>query len=245
MVETSASNPATILVVDNEPQIRRVLRAALCAQGYAVLEASDGQQAVATFWSEDPDLVLLDVNMSVINGFEVCRQIRCASGVPIIVLTVRGSEADKVQAFDAGADDYVVKPFGIQEILARIRSILRRSSNNCEEAIVSSKALSIDFDKRIFTVRGKQIHLTPKEFELLRELVVNCGRPVSYLRLLRSVWGPEHGDDIESLREVIAQLRKKIELDSAHPKYIRTEFLFGYRFVLPADGRVESQRVLQ
>jgi two-component system KDP operon response regulator KdpE len=235
MVETSASNPAAILVVDDEPQIHRVMRAALCVQGYAVLEASDGQQALAAFWSEDPDLVQLDVNMPIIDGFEVCRRIRCASRVPIIVLTVRSSEADKVQALEAGADDYVVKRFGIQEILARIRSILRRSSNKGDEAIVSSKDLSIDLDKRVVTVRGEQIHLTPKEFELIRELVVNHGRAVSYQRLLQSVWGPEHGDDVECLRVVVAQLRRKIELDPAQPKYIHTEHWVGYRFVLLAD----------
>jgi two-component system KDP operon response regulator KdpE len=235
MVELETTKSATILVVNNEPQIQRVMRAALSVQGYNTFEARDGRRALEVFWSESPDLVLLDLDLPVIDAFEVCREIRCASKVPIIVLSVCSAEKDKVRALDAGADDYVVKPFGIQEILARIRSSLRRSSNDGNHAAVSSKDLSIDFERRSVTVRGKQIHLTPKEFDVLRELIVNHGKPVSYQRLLHSVWGPDHGDEIESLRVVVTQLRKKIERDPSRPTYIQTEPHVGYRFVLPTD----------
>lgn len=244
MVETGATKTATILVVDDEPRIRRAMRGALLAQGYDVVEACDGEQALTVFWNESPDLVLLDVNMPVVDGFEVCRQIRCASRVPIIILTVRSSEADKVQALDSGADDYVVKPFGIEEMLARIRSALRRSSKDATEAVICSEDLIIDFERRVITVRGRLIHLTPKEFEVLRELVVNAGKPVSYRHLLHFVWGPGHDGDIESLRVIVNRLRGKIELDPARPKYIQTESFIGYRFALPPDARVEHSNVV-
>lgn len=230
---------ATILVVDDEPRIRRAIRGALSVQGYDILEACDGEQALKVFWSKSSDLVLLDVNMPVIDGFEVCRQIRCASRVPIIMLTVRSSESDKVRALDSGADDYVVKPFGIEEILARIRSALRRLSKDANEPVICFNDLIIDFEMRAITVRGKLVHLTPKEFEVLRELVVNGGKPVSHQHLLQFVWGPGHDDDIDSLRVIVNRLREKIELDPGQPKYIQTEPFVGYRFTLPADARVE------
>jgi two-component system, OmpR family, KDP operon response regulator KdpE len=242
MVELGTTKSATILVVNDEPQIQRVMRAALSVQGYNIFEARDGQRALEVFWSETPDLVLLDLDLPVIDGFEVCREIRCASKVPIIVLSVCGAEKDKIQALDAGADDYVVKPFGIQELLARIPSSLRRSSNNGNETGVSSNDLSVDFEGRIVTVRGRQIHLTPKEFALLRVLIVSDSKLIPYQRLLYSVWGPDHGDDIECLRVVITQLRKKIEPDPSQPTYIQTEPYVGYRFVLPTDARVAPKR---
>jgi two-component system KDP operon response regulator KdpE len=239
MLETGATKAARILIVDDEPRIRRAIRGAFLPQGYDVLEACDGQHALTVFWNESPDLVLLDVNMPVLDGFEVCRQIRCASRVPIIMVTVRSSESDKVQALDFGADDYVVKPFGIEEILARIRSALRRSSKDANEAVIYSSGLIIDFERRVITVRGKLVHLTPKEFEVLRELAVNGGKPVSHRHLLNFAWGPGHDNDIESLRVIVNRLREKIELDPARPKYIQTEPFIGYRFTLPADARVE------
>jgi two-component system KDP operon response regulator KdpE len=233
---------ATILIADDEPQIRRVMKATLSAQGYAIVEARDGQEAVLKFRSERPDLVILDMNMPGMGGLEACREIRNGSNVPIIILTVRNAEKDKVNALDAGADDYVVKPFGIQELLARIRAALRRSPNEQGDTSVSSKELELDFEKRVITVRGKPVHLTPKEFELLRQLALNRGEPITHRRLLQAVWGPDYGEETESLRVVINQLRKKIELDPKDPQYIRTEPWVGYRFVIPEDdmsGHVE------
>ena len=226
---------STILVVDDEPQIRRVMRATLTAEGYAIVEARDGQEALVKFRSERPDLIILDMNMPGLDGVEACREIRSSSSVPIIMLTVRSAEKDKVRALDAGADDYVVKPFGIQELLARIRATLRRSGGEEAEEAVTSRELNLDFEKRVITVRGKQVHLTPKEFELLRHLVANAGKPVSHRRLLQAVWGPDYGEETESLRVVVNQLRKKIEVDPAEPKYILTEPWVGYRFVLPEE----------
>ena len=233
-------NSATILVVDDEPQIRRVMRTTLSAYGYSVVEACDGQEALEKLRSARPDLVVLDMNMPVMDGLEACREIRAGSSVPIIMLTVRSAEKDKVRALDAGADDYVVKPFGIQELLARIRAALRRASQDDTSAIVSSKELSIDLGKRLITVQGKPVHLTPKEFELLRELVRNQGKPISHRRLLQAVWGPDYGEETEYLRVVVNQLRKKIESDPARPQYIQTEPWVGYRFVLPKGAHMEG-----
>jgi two-component system, OmpR family, KDP operon response regulator KdpE len=230
-------NAATILVVDDEPQIRRVLRATLTAEGYTIIEARDGAEALEKVRSERPDLILLDMNMPVLDGLQVCREIRSGSEVPIIMLTVRSAEKDKVRALDAGADDYVVKPFGMQELLARVRALLRRATEDKDAGALVSKELNFDFAKRDILVRGTQIHLTPKEFAVLKELVVADGRPISHRRLLQSVWGPEYGEETESLRVVINQLRKKIESNPAKPKYIHTEPWVGYRFSRPADAR--------
>jgi two-component system KDP operon response regulator KdpE len=152
---------------------------------------------------------------------------------------VRAAEKDKVRALDAGADDYVVKPFGIEELLARIRAALRRLPGEAAETSVVSKELHLDFDSRTILVQGRPVHLTPKEFELLRELVTNAGKPVSHRRLLQAVWGPDYGEETESLRVMVNQLRKKIEADPAKPKFIRTEPWIGYRFVLPEDSAVK------
>jgi two-component system KDP operon response regulator KdpE len=231
---------STILVVDDEPQIRRTLRTALSAEGYAIVEANDGQQALEKLRDEKPDLVLMDVNMPVLDGLQACRAIRASSRVPMIMLTVRGAEKDKVRALDAGADDYVVKPFGIQELLARIRVALRRSASGPESGVVTSKELTFDFSRRMITVRGKPVHLTPKEFDLLREMVAHHDTPISHRRLLQAVWGPDYGAENEYLRVVINQLRKKIEVNPDKPKYILTEPWVGYRLVLPADSRIED-----
>jgi two-component system KDP operon response regulator KdpE len=226
---------ATILVIDDEPQIRRVMRSTLTAQGYTIVEAREGQEGLSKLRGERFDLVILDMNMPVMDGLEACREIRAASSVPIIMLTVRSAEKDKVRALDAGADDYIVKPFGIQELLARVRAALRRSAAADADTLVTSKDLNFDFEKREISVRGKPVHLTPKEFELLRHLVVNHGKPIAHRRLLQAVWGPDYGEETESLRVVINQLRKKIEPDPANPIYILTEPWVGYRFVLPED----------
>jgi two-component system KDP operon response regulator KdpE len=230
--------PGTILVVDDEPQIRRVLRTTLSAQGYSVVEARDGQEALEQLRTQRPDLILLDMNMPVTDGLEACREIRRSSEVPIIMLTVRSAEKDKVHALDAGADDYVVKPFGIQELLARVRAVLRRGSTEEKQGGLNSKELNFDFEKRTIVVRGKPVHLTPKEFEVLKELVGSEGCPISHRKLLQAVWGPDYGEETESLRVVINQLRKKIELNPAKPKYIQTEPWVGYRFHMPADAQV-------
>jgi two-component system KDP operon response regulator KdpE len=206
------------------------------------VDARDGQEALEKLRTERPSLVLLDVNMPVLDGVEACRHIRATSRVPVLMLTVRGAEKDKVRALDAGADDYVVKPFGIQELLARIRAALRRSAGEAPATVVSSKELSIDFARRVTLVRGKTVHLTPKEFEVLRELVAHRDTPISHRRLLQAAWGPDYGDEPEYLRVVINQLRKKIEADPANPKFILTEPWVGYRFVLPADARVKTSK---
>lgn len=228
---------AKILVVDDEPQVRRVMRATLTAEGYTILEARNGEEALEVFRAQPPDIILLDVNMPGMDGLEACRQIRGNSEVPIIMLTVRSAERDKVLALDAGADDYVVKPFGIQELLARIRAALRRTLPLDSLPAFVSRDLSVDFEARRVTARGRDVHLTPKEFELLRQLVANQGRPLTHRRLLQAVWGPDYGDEPEYLRVTVNQLRKKIEPDPAHPRFILTEPWVGYRFEPPKDTR--------
>jgi two-component system, OmpR family, KDP operon response regulator KdpE len=220
----------TILVVDDEPQIRRVMRSTLSAHGYVITEAKTGEEALELLRKERPDLVLLDVNMPGMGGIETCREIRRSSDAPIIMLTVRNAERDKVQALDAGADDYVVKPFGIEELLARIRAALRRYSPGDTVPPFVSKDVTIDFESRQLTVRGRAVHLTPKEYDVLKHLVANQGKPLTHRRLLQSVWGPDYGEETENLRVVINQLRKKIEADPTRPKYIVTEPWIGYRF---------------
>jgi two-component system, OmpR family, KDP operon response regulator KdpE len=221
---------ANILVVDDEPQIRRVMRSTLSAHGYVITEAKTGEEALALLRKERPDLVLLDVNMPGMGGIEACREIRRSSDAPIIMLTVRNAERDKVQALDAGADDYVVKPFGIEELLARIRAALRRYSPGDTLPPFVSKDVTIDFESRQVIVRGYAVHLTPKEYDVLKHLVANQGKPLTHRRLLQSVWGPDYGEETENLRVVINQLRKKIEADPTRPKYIVTEPWIGYRF---------------
>lgn len=223
-------NAANILVVDDEPQIRRVLRSTLSTRGYVIREAKTGEEALESMRKERPDLVLLDMNMPGMGGIETCREIRRTSDAPIIMLTVRNAERDKVRALDAGADDYVVKPFGIEELLARIRAALRRYSPGDTLPSFVSKDLTIDFETREMTVRDRVVHLTPKEYEVLKHLVANQGKPLTHRRLLQSVWGPDFGEETENLRVVINQLRKKIEADPANPKYILTEPWVGYRF---------------
>jgi two-component system, OmpR family, KDP operon response regulator KdpE len=226
-------NAANILVADDEPQIRRVLRATLTSQGYVLTDAKTGEEAVEIARKTKPDLILLDVNMPGMGGIETCREIRRFSSAPIIMLTVRNAERDKVLALDAGADDYVVKPFGIEELLARVRASLRRYSTGETLPPFSSKDISIDFESRRVEVRGQEVHLTPKEFEVMKHLVTNQGKPLTHRRLLQAVWGPDYGEETENLRVVINQLRKKIEANPTHPKFILTEPWVGYRFQPP------------
>jgi two-component system, OmpR family, KDP operon response regulator KdpE len=227
---------ANILIVDDEPQIRRVMRSTLSSQGYTVTEAKTGEEALDSIRKERPDLVLLDVNMPGMGGIEACREIRRSSDAPIIMLTVRKTERDKVLALDAGADDYVVKPFGMEELLARIRASLRRYAPGDKIPPFVSRDVTIDFESRRLTVRGRDVHLTPKEFDVLKFLVANLGKPLTHRRLLQAVWGPDYGEETENLRVVINQLRKKIESDPAQPKYILTEPWVGYRFQPPREA---------
>jgi two-component system KDP operon response regulator KdpE len=236
-------NNATILVVDDESQIRRVLRTTLSGSGYDVIEAKDGQEAIDIVIRERPDLILLDVNMPGMTGLEACSKIRLSYEGPIIMVTVRNSEQDKIVALDAGADDYVVKPFAMGELLARIRAALRRFSSEEPLPKIETTELKIDLEKRIVDVRGQRVHLTPKEFDVLRTLVIQQGKALTHKRVLQAVWGPDHGEETENLRVVINQLRKKIEKDPAHPRFILTEPWLGYRFQLPSvDSEKHSRR---
>ena len=228
---------AKILVVDDEPQIRRMMRATLTGRGHQVDEARTGEEALEKFRAFLPDLVLLDLNMPGMGGLEACRAMRVGSDVPIIILTVRNAEKEKVEALDAGADDYVSKPFGMQELLARIRAALRRTPSSAESGphLFESEDLEIDFDNRRVRVNEKNVRLTPKEFDLLRHLVSRGGKPVPHRELLQAVWGPDYGDETDYLRVFINHLRKKIEPDPARPKYVLTEPWIGYRFAIPEE----------
>ena len=225
-------NTATILVVDDEPQLRRAMRATLTDLGYSVIEAKTGEEALELLQHETADLILLDLNMPGIGGLETCRAIRESSDLPIIVLSVRNTERDKVEALDAGADDYVTKPFGIQELLARIRAAIRRTPASAEAVphVFIDGELEINFDARRVTRNGVSVRLTPKEFDLLKILVDHPNRAIPNRKLLQTVWGLDYGDEVECLRVVINQLRKKIEAVPSQPKYLLTEPRVGYRF---------------
>jgi two-component system, OmpR family, KDP operon response regulator KdpE len=221
-----------ILVVDDDPQIRRVMKVTLVSHGYETIDARTGEEALEVLPSVMPNLVLLDMNMPGMDGLETCRAIRSGSDIPVIILSVRNTEKDKVAALDAGADDYVTKPFGIEELLARIRAAMRRSTSSPEGGphTYQSDDLEIDFETRKVRAHGNDVRLTPKEFDLLRYLVAHAGKPVTHRELLQSVWGPDHGDEPEYLRVFINQVRKKIEVNPAKPKYILTEPWVGYKF---------------
>ena len=227
-----------VLIVDDEPQIRRVMRTALGANGYEPYEARTGEEALQALREFDPDVILLDMNMPGMGGMAACRQIRAASEVAIIVLSVRDSERDKIAALDAGADDYITKPFSMNELMARIRANLRRLPGQVEEdqRIVVSDELTVDPALRHVIAKGKTMRLTPKEFELLEFFLKSPNKPIAHRKLLQTLWGLEYGDEIEYLRVFISQLRKKIEADPAHPRYIVTEPWVGYRFVWPAKA---------
>jgi len=219
-----------VLVVDDEPQILRVMRASLPIRGYEVLTVSSGEEALNQLGKEVPDLVILDLAMPEMSGLEVCRRVREFSSVPIIILSAKGSESDKVAALDLGADDYVTKPFGMDELLARARAVLRRLSTT-NDRVLAVGDVTIDIDERRVVVGGKEIRLTPKEFDLLKYLVNNAGKVVTHRSLLQTVWGWQSTDQTEYLRVFINQLRRKIEIDASHPRYLITEPWVGYRFV--------------
>ncbi len=227
-----------ILVVDDDPQIRRVLKVTLTGQGYEVDDAKNGESALEKVRESRFDLVLLDVNMPGIDGLETCRAIREQSEIGIIMLTVRDNEADTVAALDAGADDYVTKPFKTPELSARIRAALRRTpSTHGPSGRLALGAVEIDFDARQVTSRGRHVHLTPKEFDLLRYLAAHANKVLTHRELLQAVWGPDYGDQVDYLRVVVNQLRKKIETKPSAPAYLLTEPWVGYRLHLPSDTK--------
>ncbi len=229
---------ARILVVDDESQITRVLRSSLSAQGYDVYTALDANTALKIFEEWHPDLIIVDLVMPQMNGIEFCRRVRLVSQVPIIVLSVKGDERTKVEALDIGADDYVTKPFGIAELLARIRAALRRSNIAFPEAsaLISIGDFKIDLAQRKVEVLGEAIRLTPKEFELLLYFAQNSGRVLTHRKLLSAVWGGNYAEQNEYLRVFVGNLRKKIEPHPNRPKYILTEPWIGYRFNPYGEG---------
>jgi two-component system KDP operon response regulator KdpE len=220
-----------ILVVDDEPQITRVLRTSLSSQGYDIRVANDGETALEIMKDWTPDLVVTDLSMPNMDGLELCRRLRVASQVPIIVLSVRGEERTKVQALDAGADDYVTKPFGIEELLARVRASLRRvPAENGQASLIEAGDFRIDLAAHKVVVRGREVHLTPKEFDLLVYLARHAGRVVTHRALLGAIWGGQSTEQVEYVRVFVGQLRKKLEPEASSPQYIITEPWVGYRF---------------
>jgi two-component system KDP operon response regulator KdpE len=225
--------PARILVVDDEPKLLELVRWILERSGFEVLEVQDGREAIRKVQEELPSLVLLDVMMPNMNGFETLREIRKFSNVPVIMLTVQASETDKVHGLELGADDYITKPFSHRELVSRIRAVLRRSQmppHSDQRLIRVDDRLSIDFDRREVVVNGRSIKLRPTEYRLLYHLVNNAGRLLTHETLLTKVWGREYRDDSQLLRLYITYLRQKIEEDPSHPKYILNERGIGYRF---------------
>lgn len=221
-----------ILVVDDEPQMRRALKAGFEMENYKVLLAAHGEEALDCAALHSPQLVILDLLMPGLDGFEVCRQLREWSKVPIIVISSSNVEADKIAALDLGADDYVVKPFGIGEMQARVRAIMRRAKfePGLEPPIFICDGLQIDFSKRLVTLDGNEVHLTPKEYDLLRYMATNADRVLTSRHLLSKFWGNELVDDNHTLRVHVANLRRKIEKDPENPRFILTEVRVGYRF---------------
>jgi two-component system KDP operon response regulator KdpE len=221
-----------VLVIDDEPQLRRALRRSLEGHGYALREAEDGESGLREFHAFKPDVVLLDLMLPDADGVEICRRLRESSQTPIIVLSVVGDEKRKVEALDAGADDYLTKPFGADELLARIRVVLRRgSSDRGQQSVIRTGDLEIDLERRLVRVDGDEIHLTPTEYGLLKYLATNAGKILTHPMLLRAVWGPEYTADSQLLRTYINQLRAKLQDDPVSSRYIRTDPGVGYRFV--------------
>ncbi len=231
--ETESVSQGTILVVDDDSSTRRALRMTLTGIGFTVVEAARGEEALSLTRVSWFDAVLLDVDMPGMGGVETCRSIRRAlARLPILMLTVMDSEDDKVLALDAGADDYITKPFQLRELTARLRSAVRRrnAQDSNRDAPIQHGQLELDPVKYRVLKRGHPIHLTPKEFEMLHYLMMHAGEPVPHARLLKSVWGPEYGNELEYLRTFVRQLRKKIEDDPKNPQYLLTDAYVGYRF---------------
>ena len=230
---TSASAPPRVLLVDDEPPILRLLRTSLTAQGYDTIEAASAKEALTALARNRVDIVVLDLGLPDIDGLEVLARIRVSSAVPVIVLSSRADEPGKVKALDLGADDYVTKPFGMDELLARLRAALRhRLQQQGEKPVFHSADLTVDLVRRIVTVRGQEVKLTPREYDVLRLLVVHAGKVLTHKLILREVWGTE--TDVQYLRIYIRTLRQKIEAEPERPQYILTEQGVGYR-LRPAD----------
>lgn len=231
------TRPAQILLVDDEVSIQRAMAPLLRSCGYTVTVAANGRAALEAFERERPDLVILDLGLPDMDGSEVCRQVRERADTPILILSARGAERDKVAALDQGADDYVTKPFGSEELMARVRAAIRRSFGR-EDPLrghLTRGDLTIDFDRRR-VLRGEfEIRLTPKEFELLTLLLTHAGRVLTHKFILKAIWGPHGIDQPEHLRVLMGQLRKKIEPDPANPRYLLTEPWVGYRFAEEPD----------
>ena len=223
---------AQVLVVDDEPQILRALRTTLRGAGYEVTTAATGEEALAAAAADPPEAVILDLVLPDTHGTEVCRELRRWTDAPILVLSAVGDEQEKVAALDAGADDYVTKPFGMDELLARLRAALRRASST-GEPVIEVGDLVIDLEKRAVTVAGRPVSLTPHEFELLRYFAQNEGKLLTHPMILREVWGPQYGKESHYLHVYVSQLRRKIEHDPARPRYLLTEPGAGYRLVSP------------
>jgi two-component system KDP operon response regulator KdpE len=232
-----SESQGTVLIVDDERAIRVSLHTILANIGFEIVEAARGEEALSLVRTAQLDAVLLDINMPGIGGVEVCRLMRKESGrLPIVMLTVQGSEDHKVEALDAGADDYITKPFQLRELIARLKAAVRRNKAiDAQETTIIIGDVRLDPVRHVVQKKGRSLHLTPKQFELLHFLMANAGRPVHHAKLLRSVWGPEYGDELEYLRTFVRQLRVKIEDDPAHPKYLMTEAHIGYRFSESAE----------
>lgn len=223
-----------VLIIDDEPQIRRFLRTSLDVHGYKAAEASDGNDGLRQITTGNFDVIILDLGLPDQDGTEVIRRVREWSRVPILVLTVRDQEGDKVRALDLGADDYVTKPFGMAELLARLRAVARRQAlQEGSEPIYDHDGLRIDLMHRLVTLEGRDIRLTPKQYELLRMLARNAGKVVTHHQLLTTIWGPAHGEDVQYLRVFMRKLRSQLEEDPARPKHLLTELGVGYRLRAP------------
>ena len=231
-----SSESGNVLIVDDERSIRLSLKTILGNFGFDIVEAARGEEAVALVRSEQFDAVLLDINMPGIGGIEVCRIMRKVSPrLPIVMLTVQGSEDRKVEALNAGADDYITKPFQLRELTARLRAAVRRNRlADDQDAAIQIGDILLDPGRHLVEKKGRGVHLTPKQFELLNYLMAHAGRPIPHAKLLRSVWGPEYGNELEYLRTYIRQIRMKIEDDPADPRYLLTDSHIGYRFSEPA-----------
>lgn len=248
MMETTA---AVIMILSEGVRIRREEHALLVRNGYSVVEAQYGEDALLKVRDGCPDLIVLDLDMAAGRWLDVCREIRSETSAPVLMLSAQTAERDKVIALDSGVDDYIVKPFGVQELLARIRAALRRANSTGKPDVpftFESDDLKIDFDRRTVVVRGKKVRLTPKEWEVLLLLVTNQGKPIRHQMILRSIWGPAYGGETQYLRVFIRQLRRKIESNPSRPEFICTEPWLGYRFetptssFLPANGPNAVQR---
>ena len=218
-----------VLIIDDEEPIRHFLRVALSGQLYEISEAASGKEGLIAARDEKPDVIILDLGLPDIDGFEVTRLIREWTQIPIIILSVRGSENDKIFALDAGADDYLTKPFSIRELLARLRVALRRAERPASETIFTIGDLKVDVDKRMVTLGGKEVQLTPHEYGILKTLVMHSGKVITHRQLFNEVWGYGIDQEFHLLRVNVSNIRRKIELDPSHPKYITTESGIGYR----------------